>query len=100
MKKTNLLGGIVLTVLLLASVVAAGQPGAPNCTTSSGRWQNKAFPAQRGTFTVLLDVTPAQANMDSVIGLSVKPAAAHTDLAVSVRFNAQGLIDASNGAAW
>jgi hypothetical protein len=73
---------------------------ARSCTTSSGEWQSYAMPAQGETLTVLLDATPHQANLEGVIGLSAQPALADTDLAVSVRFNAQGLIDASNGAAY
>jgi len=73
---------------------------APSCVTSVGSWQNSALAAQTGAFEARFDATPNTANMDGVVGLSNGPAAAWTDLAAIVRFNATGAIDARNGGAY
>ncbi|OLD97010.1 MAG: hypothetical protein AUG80_12710 [Candidatus Rokubacteria bacterium 13_1_20CM_4_68_9] len=73
---------------------------APSCVTSAGAWQNSALAAQTGAFEARFDATPNTANMDGVVGLSNGPAAAWTDLAAIVRFNATGAIDARNGGAY
>src|SRR5213592_3423235 len=77
--------------------VQAPQPG---CSTSSLAWLNSAFTAQTGSFTAQFDATPNGTGLDGVTGLSVGAAAGFTDLAVVVRFNAAGQIDARNGGAY
>src|SRR5882672_312612 len=71
---------------------------APSCLTSSGIWQNSAVASQTGAFEVQFDATPNAANMNGVAGFSNGPATDWTSLAVIVRFNATGTIDARNGA--
>ncbi|HEY0947679.1 MAG TPA: hypothetical protein VGD81_20520 [Opitutaceae bacterium] len=63
-------------------------------------WQNSAFAAQSGTFTLAYDMVASQLNIDGVTGLSSGVADAYTDLAATVRFNTSGKIDALNGTAY
>ena len=81
-----------------ATVTVQGLP--PGCSASSLTWQNSAFTAQTGSFTAQFDATPNGTGLDGVTGLSVGAAAGFTDLAVIVRFNAAGQIDARNGGAY
>jgi uncharacterized protein YjdB len=63
-------------------------------------WQSWAFTAQTGSFTAVFDATPNGAGLDAATGLSQGAGAAYTDLAVIVRFNTLGEIDARNGGAY
>src|SRR3989441_8812 len=80
-----------------SAVTLSGPPLIPTCVTSAGSWQNVAFAPQSGSFTAEFDVTPQNAAMDGVVGLSNGPAAAYSSLAAIVRFNTSGMIDAING---
>jgi len=75
-------------------------PPPPGCNASSPAWLNTAFTAQTGSFTVQFDATPNGAAIDGITGLSLGATAAYTDLAVIVRFNVRGTIDARNGGAY
>src|ERR1041384_7372709 len=70
------------------------------CPTSSTAFQNSAFTSQNGSFTATFDATPNGTGLDVATGLSQGAAAAYTDLAVIVRFNTGGTIDARNGGAY
>jgi uncharacterized protein YjdB len=80
------------------TVTAAPPPG--TCTTSSTTFQNAAFATQAGSFTAVFDATPNAAGLDAATGLSQGAAAGYTDLAVVIRFNTGGTIDARNGGAY
>jgi hypothetical protein len=67
---------------------------------SNSSFQNLSFARQAGTFTATFTATPNDAPIDGIIGLSSGAADAHSDLAVTVRFNASGGIDAYNGSAY
>ncbi len=67
---------------------------------SSVSWNGQPVGAQTGTFTIEFDLTPAQASMDGVVGLSDGAASGYGDLAVAVRMNDQGYLDARNGGAY
>ena len=82
-----------------AITVTAGPPPG-SCVTSSTVFQNAAFTAQNGSFTAAFDATPNGAGLDAATGLSQGAAAAYTDMAVIVRFNTGGTIDARNGGAY
>src|SRR5882672_2445637 len=73
---------------------------APGCATSTTAFQNSAFTSQNGSFTATFDATPNGAGLDAATGLSQGAAAAYTDLAVIIRFNTGGTIDARNGGAY
>src|SRR6185437_1360481 len=73
---------------------------APGCATSTTAFQNSAFASQNGSFTATFDATPNGAGLDAATGLSQGAAAAYTDLAVIIRFNTGGTIDARNGGAY
>src|SRR6185312_12822843 len=73
---------------------------APGCATSTTAFQNSAFANQNGSFTATFDATPNGAGLDAATGLSQGAAAAYTDLAVIIRFNTGGTIDARNGGAY
>jgi len=84
-----------------ATVTVQAAPPPPGCVVSSLAWVNTPLTAaQTGSFTVEFDATPNGTGLDAVTGLSAGPAAAFADLAVIVRFNATGTIDARNGAAY
>jgi len=82
------------------AAVTVPAPPPPGCPTSSLAWLNSAFTAQTGSFTAQFDATPNGASLDGVTGLSAGAAAAYAGLAVAVRFNAAGQIDARNGGAY
>src|SRR6266566_7712617 len=73
---------------------------ATSCLTSAGAWQNDSMASQTGTFEAQFDVTPSQANMAGVVGLSNGPAAAYGALAGIVAFEQTGVIEARNGGAY
>ena len=75
-------------------------PPSSTCPTSSTAFQNSAFTSQNGSFTATFDATPNGTGLDVATGLSQGAAAAYTDLAVIVRFNTGGTIDARNGGAY
>ncbi|HXT02509.1 MAG TPA: fibronectin type III domain-containing protein [Elusimicrobiota bacterium] len=70
------------------------------CMTSAGTWQNAAVPSLTGTFTAEFDGSASAVTTDGVGGLSNGPATTFTSLAVAVRFNNTGKIDARNGGAY
>ncbi len=106
--RTKVLHFALVTGLLFAigtatpTVVAANRVATTlPCLSSSGSWVNSSLPqAQTGAFRVELDATPSSTGIDGVVGLSSGSAAAYTGLAVIVRFNPAGTIDAINGAAY
>jgi hypothetical protein len=74
---------------------------AVSCETgAAGVWKNEPTGALSGTFTVVFDATPAGGAVDGVIGLSAASTIDYTKLAVIVRFNNLGKIDARNGGAY
>src|SRR5881396_3720701 len=73
---------------------------APGCAASTTAFQNSAFTSENGSFTATFDATPNGTGLDAATGLSQGAAAAYTDLAVIVRFNTGGTIDARNGGAY
>src|SRR5207302_428677 len=83
-----------------ASVTVTAPPPPGTCLTSSATWQNTAFATQTGAFTAEFDATPNSAAMDGTVGLAAGVAASNTDLAVILRFNPSGQIDARNGGAY
>jgi hypothetical protein len=87
----------------------AGEPSPdaapPACNSAEpaqtgGSWVNQWFADPHARFQVELDATPSVADIDAVIGLAGRSASRFTDLAAIVRFNADGFIDARNGAAY
>src|SRR5207302_37258 len=73
---------------------------APGCATSTTAFQNSGFASQTGSFTATFDATPNGAGLDAATGLSQGAAAAYSDMAVIVRFNTGGTIDARDGGAY
>ncbi|HSU39363.1 MAG TPA: hypothetical protein VLJ38_07340, partial [Polyangiaceae bacterium] len=51
-------------------------------------------------FTVSVSIVPSTNGVDGIIGLSALPAITAGDFAVAMRFNTDGSVDASNGAAY
>ncbi|PYP55613.1 MAG: hypothetical protein DMD44_14600 [Gemmatimonadetes bacterium] len=82
-----------------ASAITVTGP-APGCATSTTAFQNSAFASQTGSFTATFDATPNGAGLDAATGLSQGAAAAYSDMAVIVRFNTGGTIDARDGGAY
>ncbi len=70
------------------------------CKTSTTGWGSAALSPQTGSFTVQFDAIPNGTAVDAVTGFSATSTALYSDLAVIARFNASGMIDARNGAAY
>ena len=81
-----------------SAVTVTGAP--PGCAASTTAFQNSAFTSQNGSFTATFDATPNGTGLDAATGLSQGAAAAYTDMAVILRFNTGGTIDARNGGAY
>jgi hypothetical protein len=76
-------------------------PFAPaGCLITGPTWVNNSIATQTGTFTATFDATPSALLMDSIIGFSQNAAAIPADMAVIVRFNNTGTIDAINGSGY
>jgi uncharacterized protein YjdB len=75
-------------------------PLPPGCQVSSTTWVNTSFTAETRSFTATFDVTPNAASMDGLTALSAAPASRNTDMALTVRFNTSGRIDARNGSGY
>lgn len=74
-------------------------PPPTNCITSGASWLTTPLSAvQTGAFRIEWDMTASAANIDAVTGLSQGKATDYTSLAVIVRFNNTGQIDARSGA--
>jgi hypothetical protein len=63
-------------------------------------WNHYPFAAQHGTFSVTFNAVPHQNRMNGVTGLAEGPVNSVNDLAVIVRFNSAGRIDARNGSSY
>jgi uncharacterized membrane protein len=63
-------------------------------------WISGTVPVQTGTFTAEWDSTPSTTTNNTNIGLSLGAQTAFTGLAVAVRFNTTGTIDARNAGAF
>src|SRR5439155_997047 len=85
-----------------AITVTAPPPPPPpgSCQTGSSVWVNSPFSSQNGSFTAQFDATPNAAPMDGVMGLSAGATTLYEALAVTVRFNTAGQIDARSGAVY
>ena len=70
---------------------------ANGCVVSRDRWQGTGFSPQNGTFSVAFDMIPDRAPINSITGLSLGRADDYEDLAASVRFGPEGVIDARDG---
>lgn len=89
--------GSAISVPAILTVTAAG----PGCLLSSGTWVNTPLTqVQTGSFRIAFDATPYTSAVDAVTGLSAGIAGQFTNLAVIVRFNSAGMIDAINGAGY
>jgi hypothetical protein len=69
-------------------------------TVATGFYNQALSAAQTGTFTATWDASPSLSPSNSLVGLSQGSATAYTGIAVSVRFNPTGDIDARNGGAY
>jgi hypothetical protein len=67
------------------------------CPASNSIFQNKPIAMQFAQFQASFDATPTLSNMDGHTGFSYGTADAPLRLAVDVRFNSSGFIDARNG---
>lgn len=93
----NLTCGVVTFGAAKKNVRAYLQTATVECYVSSGTWQNDPFSDQAAPFVAHFDMTPNTAHMDGVTGLSLDDALAYSNLAVIVRFNVTGFMDAIDG---
>ncbi len=88
----------VISLLPLTLFCVALPTFAQTCLTSNSTWSNSApVPSQSGTFSATFDLTPQAAGSDAIMGFSLNAPTTYTSLAVVVRFNSSGFIDARNG---
>ena len=83
-------------LLFLFFVIGAGTVRA-QCVAASTAWRNNPFAAQSGAFSATFTAAPSAAKIDGVTGLSQGAATGFASLAVAVRFNNTGYLDARNG---
>lgn len=69
-------------------------------TSANGFVSIPAPPDKTGTFTVTFDAAPSISPMNTVVGLANGSQTAYTGIAVGLRFNPTGMIDARNGGAF
>ena len=86
---------IALKAGVITKVVVLYNTGT-STTPATSAWQSQAITKQTSDFTAAIDVTPTTPSGDTVVGLGNKKAAAFSDLAAIVRFNANNEIDARN----
>jgi unsaturated chondroitin disaccharide hydrolase len=65
---------------------------------SRDHWQGTRIASQSGTFSAMFDMVPERAPINAITGLSLGRADDYDDLAVSVRFSPEGVIDVRDGA--
>src|SRR5207302_1869065 len=99
--------GLVRAVAPGAATITAtseGQSGTASVTVAGpqppGTGLTRPAAGLPGAFTAEFDATPNSAAMDGTVGLAAGVAASNTDLAVILRFNPSGQIDARNGGAY
>jgi hypothetical protein len=93
--KDRIIFASILAILFFVLSVPAYATG---CAVSSGSWMNSPLSqTETGIFRATFDATPSSSAIDGATGLSAGPASAYTNLAVIIRFNNTGHIDARNG---
>ena len=75
-------------------------PPPSGCVTGAAAWKGNALAPQTSAFAATFDATPSAAKIDALVGLSKGAPTAFTSLAVAVRFNNAGFLDARNGGAY
>jgi hypothetical protein len=94
--KTGLTDSLITSGLYTINTGASGT----TITSADGFVNNALATAQSGSFTATFDLTPSISPANQVGGLSSGAATAYTGIAVMVRFNTTGTIDARNGGAF
>src|SRR5262245_32357123 len=85
-------------MLLIAVIAWLGSSRAADpCVEAGDKWRSAKFPQQEGTFDVEFDMVPGEAPMNGITGLSFGAAKEYDDLAASVRFSPEGVIDSRDG---
>ncbi len=69
------------------------------CTegTASSGWVGGGFGNNSGSFSVDVEATPGSGDEDALVGLAVSAPSTYSELAASVRFNTDGMIDVRDG---
>ena len=67
---------------------------------SDSFWGNLELPTQSENFNISFTLTPSANNIDGVTGLSLNEADSYSDLAVIIRLNNSGQVDARNGSTY
>lgn len=105
--KTPLTISATTTLKAIAFKASLSESGVANATyiigsdlVSSNAFLNLSISSQSGAFVLSFDTLPLASNIDALSGLSLGSADAFSDLAVAVRFNVNGLVDARNGSTY
>src|SRR5437867_900474 len=91
---------LVRLIFAVAVLSGASERAWSQCLTASTNWQNNSLTAQGAAFGASFDAIPGMNKMDGITGLSNGPASSFSSLAIIVRFNNTGFIDARNGGAY
>lgn len=75
-------------------------PSGVTIDSGDGFYNDAIGSSLNGTFTAEFDVTPSLDPMDAVVGISPGMASGYSDIAVIVRFNSSGNIDARDGGSY
>ena len=75
------------------TTTSGGGGGGGSCSTSTGNWVNIPFSQEISSFTADFDATPAQTNLQALIGFSSGTVSASTGMAGIVRFNTSDQLD-------
>jgi hypothetical protein len=75
-------------------------PASDSLAATAGAWQNKAIPAQTGSFTLTFNMRPGASSVDAVAGVSASAATAYSQLAAAIRCAPGGTFDARDGVSY
>ncbi|MBI3548191.1 MAG: fibronectin type III domain-containing protein [Elusimicrobia bacterium] len=92
---------VVISSFLACAASLVGVAGAQaQCLASSPAWRNSPLAPQTAPFTASFDAIPGMARMDGLTSLSFGNVSNLSNMAVIVRFNNAGFIDARNDGAY
>jgi hypothetical protein len=90
-------GTVSVNSATASGTTLAASTGCLNASYPANHWLNQGIPAQSGTFTASVSVTPSASNVDAAVSLSSGPQTSWSALAATVLFYTDGLIKAIDG---
>jgi fibronectin type III domain protein len=90
-------GAVSANSATASGTTLADSTGCLTATYPTDHWLNQGIPAQSGTFTAVVSVTPSAPAVDAAVSLSNGPQTSWSALAATVLFYTDGLIKAIDG---